>query len=126
MSVDSQGKRSRGLTIMLVFFGLVYGIGTIYLFLSWIGVQSYDPGYWQHDAMPFYALVFALAATGAYGILAWKKWGTYCLTGAWILTGILNSIFVPPTPIPYRYSFLAFLMVLVFFLFMLPAWQDME
>lgn len=121
MNAASQRKHSFGLSILLVFFALVYVPGAIYLFLSWIGVQSHNPESWQHQTLPLYALVFVIAAIGVSGIWRWKKWGTYWLIGAWGLTQILNSLYVSSARWPSQYSFLPILFVIAFFLFLLPA-----
>lgn len=126
MNTLSQRKFSSSLSIILGLFTFIYGIGVFYLFLSWIGVQSYDPGIWQHDSLPFYVLVFLIALIGLFGIWRGKKWGVYCLAGSWALIGVLNSVFIAPTPFPYRVSFLANLLVVTFFLLLLPAWKDMD
>jgi hypothetical protein len=126
MNANIQTKRSRGLSIILVFFELVYALGTIYLLLSWFGIQFYDPNIWQHNSLPFYALVFLVSAISIFGIWKWKKWGVYGLTGSWVITGILNLVFVSPTPAPYSYTFVAVLLVITLFLLLLPAWQNME
>jgi hypothetical protein len=126
MTVQIQKKRSRGLTIILVVFTSIYILGVFYSLLSFLNVQSYDSDIWQRNSLPFYFLVFLMAAIGIFGIWEWKKWGVYCLAGAWVLTGVLDLVFVPPTPIPYIYSFLAILLVIAFFLLLLPAWQNME
>ncbi len=126
MNMPEQRKRSRGLSILLTVFALIYGVGAIYLFLSWTGVQSYDSGFWLHASLPFYVLVFLIALIGLYGIWRGRKWGVYCLAASWVLTGVLNSIFVAPRPIPYRASFLSTVMVVTFFLVLMPKWKDLE
>jgi hypothetical protein len=126
MTVRIQKKRSLGLTIILVVLTAIYILGVFYSLLSFLTVQSYDSDIWQRSSLPFYAFVFLMAAIGIFGIWEWKKWGVYSLAGAWILTGVLDLVFVPPTPIPYIYSFLAVLLVIAFFLLLLPAWQNME
>ena len=126
MTVQIQKKRSRGLTIILVVLTSIYILGVFYSLLSFFTVQSHDSEIWQRSSLPFYAFVFLMAAIGIFSIWEWKKWGVYCLAGAWVLTGVLDLVFVPPTPIPYIYSFLAVLLVIAFFLLLLPAWQNME
>ncbi len=66
MNINLQKKRSSGLSIILAFFALAYVFGAIYLILSWAGIQSYDPGIWQHNSLPFYALVFLITAISIY------------------------------------------------------------
>ena len=126
MGANIQRNRFRGLSIILMFFELVYALGIIYFLLSWFGVQFYDPNIWQHNSLPFYALVFLISAVSIFGVWKWKKWGVYCLAGSWVLTGILNLVFVSPTPTPYSYTFLAILLVITLFLLLLPAWHYME
>lgn len=60
------------------------------------------------------------------GILKGKRWGVYCLAGAWALTGVINLVFVPRAPLPFWNIYLAVLLVIAFFLFLLPVWQKME
>ncbi len=126
MTVQMQKKRSRGLTIILVVLTSIYILGVLYSLLSFLTLQGYDSDIWQRNSLPFYTIVFLTAAVGIFGIWEWKKWGVYGLAGAWVLTGVLDLVFVPPTPIPYIYSFLAVLLVIAFFLLLLPAWQNME
>jgi hypothetical protein len=126
MNAISQRKRGLGLSIMLVFNAIVYVIVAIYLILSWVGILRYDPGFWKHESLPYYILVFLIAAIGTFGIWRWKKWGAYYVIGAWGLTGILNSFFLIPTQLSFRYSGLGILLGLALFRFLLPAWQGME
>ncbi len=126
MNMPKQRKLSRGLSILLTILAVIYGIGAVYLFLSWIGVQSYDSGFWLQASLPFYVLVFLMTLTGLYGIWRGRKWGAYCLAASWVLTGVLNSIFVASRPVPYRASFLSTLLVVTFFLVLLPEWKDMK
>jgi hypothetical protein len=126
MTVQMQKKRSRGLTIILVVLTSIYILGVLYSLLSFLTLQGYDSDIWQRNSLPFYTIVFLMAAVGIFGIWEWKKWGVYGLAGAWVLTGVLDLVFVPPTPVPYIYSFLAMLLVIAFFLLLLPAWQNME
>ena len=126
MNTINQRKRNPGLSIILTIFAVTYVIGAIYLLLSWVGLQSYDLGFWRRESFAFYTLVFVLAETGVYGVWRWKKWGAYCLVGAWGLNEILNFLFIPPTPAPYQYSLLGILVVAIFFLFLSQSWQEME
>jgi hypothetical protein len=126
MNANVQKKHTRGLSTILALFAFVYVPGFFYLLLSWFGIQSYDPLRWQYNSLPLYALVFLTGTVSLYGIWKWKKWGVYGLAGTWILTGVVNLVFVPPTPMPYRNTFLAVLLVIAFFLLLLPAWQNME
>jgi hypothetical protein len=126
MKDNIRQQHGRGLLIILAFFMLIYSIGAFYFLLSWSGVQSFDPIHWQPNSIPFYALVFLIGLASVYGIWRWKKWGVYGLAGTWILTGIINLVFVSPAPVPYRNTFFAALLVIAFFLLLLPDWQNME
>ena len=126
MNSTIQKRYSLGFSIVLALFTFVYAVGVILMLLAWFGVQSLDPLTWQREALPFYALVFLIGAVSAYGIWKRKKWGVYGLAGAWALTGIVNLVFVPPAPMPYKYTFLAALLVIAFFLLLLPEWQRMD
>ena len=119
-------RYGRGFTSILALFTFIYVAGAILLILSWFGIQSFDPLTWQHNTLPFYALVYLIGAVCLGAIWKWRKWGVYGLAGTWILTGILNLVFVPPAPMPYKYTFLAVLLVIAFFLLLLPAWQNLE
>jgi len=126
MNNTVQKKYNRGFSIILAVFTFIYPMGTIFLFLTWLGVQSFDPLIWQPESLPFYVLVFLLGSISIYGLWKRKKWGVYGLAGTWMLTGIINLGFVPPTPMPYRNTFLALLLVIAFFLLLLPEWQRMD
>lgn len=123
MSEPAQSRYSRGLSIILVLFTLVYALGLVYLLLSWLGIQSFDPAIWQPDSLPIYMLVFLIGTVSLYGIWKGKKWGVYGLASTWVLTGLLNLVFALPTP--NRYTFLAFLLVIILFLLLRPAWRKM-
>jgi hypothetical protein len=121
-----QKRFNRGFYVILSVFTFTYAVGFFFLLLSWLGLQGFDPSRWQHNALPFYALVFLIGTISLFGIWKWKKWGVYGLAGAWVLTGILNLVFIPPTPIPYKQTFFAMLLVIAFFLLLLSDWQKLE
>ena len=125
MNISVQKKYSRGFASILVLFTGVYTLGVAFMLLAWSGLQGYNPNTWRRDSLPLYALVCLSGALSSLGIWKWKKWGVYGLAGTWILTGIINLIFTPPAPVPYKQFFLASLLVIAFFL-LLPSWQKLE
>jgi hypothetical protein len=126
MSELAQRKHDRGLSIILAIFTLVYPLGAVYLLLSWFGAQSFNPMLWQRNSLLIYALIFLIGTVSLYGIWKWKKWGVYSLAGTWVFTGAMNFVFAPTTLISVRHTFLAVLLVIAFFLFLRPAWRNME
>jgi len=126
MNNSVQKKHSRGFASILALFTGIYILGAAFMLLAWSGLQGYNPYTWRRDSLPLYALVFLIGALSSLGIWKWKKWGVYGLAGTWILTGIINLVFVPPTPVPYKQIFLAILLVIAFFLLLLPSWQRLE
>lgn len=121
-----QRKHSHGFYILLTLFTLIYSLGVIFLLLAWLGIQSYDLLLWQHDTLPLYVLVFSIGCVSIYGIWRQKKWGVYSLATTWVLTGIINLMFIPASPMPFKYTFLAVLLVIAFFLLLLPEWSRMK
>jgi hypothetical protein len=121
-----QKRFNRGFYVILSVFTFTYTVGLIFMLFSWLGLQGFDPSRWQRNALPFYALVFLIGTISLFGIWKWKKWGVYGLAGAWVFTGVLNLVFIPPTPIPYKQTFLAALLVIAFFLLLLSDWQKLE
>jgi len=126
MNNSLQKKYSQGFTSILAIFTGVYTLGAAFMLFAWSGLQGYDPHTWRRDALPFYVLVCLSGALSSLGIWKWKKWGVYGLAGTWILSGIINSVFAPPAPVPYKQFFLGILLVIAFFLLLLPDWQKME
>ena len=126
MNISLQKKYSRGFTSILAIFTGVYTLGAAFMLLSWSGLQGYNPYTWRRDSLPLYALVCLSGALSSLGIWKWKKWGVYGLAGTWILSGITNLVFAPFTPVPYQQFFPAILLVIAFFLLLLPDWQKLE
>jgi hypothetical protein len=126
MNNAMQRSYSRGFSVILALFSLVYTLGTAYMLFAWSGLQSFDPLNWPANSLPFFALVFLLGSLGALGIWKRKKWGVYALVGTWILSGVLRLVFTPSLPVPYKNSFLALLLIIAFFLLLLPEWKRLE
>ena len=120
--------RSLGLTALLVLLTVTYLLGSVYLLLAWMGLQSYDPLIWQRGAMPFFALLFAFGGLSALTAMRWKKWGVYSLALTWVLTGAANLSFGIPEAQPQASisAFLAALVIIGFFLLLLPAWPSFD
>lgn len=119
-------KHGHGFYIILSLFTLIYPLGVFFLLFAWLNVQSYDLLLWQPNTLLLYALAFLIGCVSIYGIWRKKKWGVYSLAGTWVFTGILNLVFVPSSPTPYTYTFLAVLLVIAFFLLLLPEWSRMK
>ena len=126
MTNSIQKRYGRWFYLILAIFTFVYAAGVIFMLLAWLGIQSYDPLIWQRDALPLHALVFFITTIGLYGIWKFRKWGVYTLAAGWVMTGILNLVFVPPAPMPYKNIFLAVSLVIVFFLLLLPEWHHLD
>ena len=126
MNSSMHKKYSRGLSIVLALFTLSYVLGLAFVLLAWLGVQSFDPLSWPRAALPGYAFVSLLGAAGTYGVWRRKKWGVYCLAATWALTGFVNLVFAPDRPNASIATFAAVLLVIAFFLLLLPAWPTME
>jgi len=126
MNNAMQRSYSRGFSTILALFGLVYTLGAAFMLFAWSGLQSYDPLTWPSNSLPFFALVFLLGSLGALGGWKRKKWGVYALVGTWILSGVLRLVFLPSAPLPTKNSFLALLLIIAFFLLLLPEWQRLE
>jgi len=114
----------RGFKLILGLFTFVYAGGVVFFLLSWLGVQSYDSLSWQPNSLPFFALVFLIGAVSAFGIWKRKKWGVYGLAATWGSTGVLNLVFV--RPVTYQNALFALLLVVVFFLLLLPEWRRLD
>ena len=126
MNNAMQRSYSRGFSTILALFGLVYTLSAAYMLFAWSGLQSYDPLTWPSNSLPFFALVFLLGSLGALGVWKRKKWGVYALVGTWVLSGLIRLIFTPSAPVTYQNSFLALLLIIAFFLLLLPEWQRLE
>jgi hypothetical protein len=126
MKNKNPAKYGKGFSTLLIFLFVIYLIGFIFMLLAFLGVQSFDSSVWQRNALPFYALAFLIGTVGLFGIWKHRRWGVYTLAGAWIITGLVNLGFIAPGPIPYKATFLAILLVIAFFLLLLPEWQHLE
>ena len=111
---------------MLVFLGLTYFLGAMFLILAWFGLQSYDRSIWQGYALPAYALLFISSLAGILGILVGNRWGVYVLGASWLITGFVGLVSYEQSPISFKSFFLALLIVISFFLLLLPNWEKMK
>lgn len=126
MTTATQIRFSRGFVVVLAILTSVYPLGFAYMILSWLGVQSYNPLLWPQDTLPIYALVFLLGCAGLFWIWKRRKFGVYILTGTWILTAILNQMIRPFVPASYLSIILAYTLMIVFFLFLIPEWKHLD
>ncbi len=126
MTTIAYVKFGRGFAVVLSILAFVYPVGFAYMILSWMGLQSYDPLLWPQGTFPAYALVFLLGCAGLYWIWKRRKFGVYILTGTWFLTAILNQTIRPSVPTPYLSVTLAFILVVTFFLFLIPEWKHLD
>ena len=111
---------------VLVFLALVYFLGTLFLILAWLGLQSYDMSVWQSNTLPAYALLFISSLAGILGILVGNKWGVYLLAGSWLITGFVTLMSFEQSPISIKNFFFAQLIAISFFLLLLPNWEKMR
>lgn len=105
--------------------GIVYLLGAIYAVLGWGGVQSVEPTLWPRAALPFYALVFLGGGASALAIGLWKKWGVYGLIVTWILTTILNGVFVGSLALEPT-TIMALLLVVLFAYELPRVWRHLN
>lgn len=91
----------RRLILLLAPLAVVYALGTAYLLLGWLGLQSL-PDTWRQDSLSFYALACTLGAAGAIALVLWRRWGAYALGAAWALTALLNLIYPRPVQLGTR------------------------
>jgi len=126
MTTATQIRFGRGFAGVLAILAFVYPLGFAYMILSWLGIQSYDPLLWPHDTLPIYSLVFLLGCAGLYWIWKRRKFGVYMLAGTWILTAVLNQMIRPSASTSYLSIILAFTLMIVFFLFLLPEWKHLD
>jgi hypothetical protein len=108
---------------LLALFGLTYALGTLYLFLGWLGWQSL-PSAWQRLSLSSCACTFGLGAVSVGGALRWKRWGAYGLALTWAATIALNALSPHPISLPSRV--MAALLVTLFAFQVGRAWARFQ
>ena len=116
-----QRKPSLGFYIILSMFTFIYPLGAISSFLAWLNIRDDIRIMWQDVTLPLYVLVFLIGCVSIYGIWRQKKWGVYSLAGSWVLGDIITMVFLPYSPMLYNYAFLVVLLMIAFFLLLLPV-----
>ena len=115
----------RGFVLVVLLLTLTYGIGMMTAVGGWLGHQNLDPDIWQPQSLPYFSFVFGLGFVSSLALLSGKRWGVYGLVTTWISTGLLNLILGPPFP-PYTLIVLGVILVVAFFVSLLPVWPELE
>jgi len=126
MRFQFEKNYSKLFNTILVFLALTYFLGALLLILGWFGLQSYDISAWQSNTLPAYVLLFISSLVGILGIMVGNKWGVYVLAGSWLVTGVVSLVSYEQSPISLRSFFFALLIVISFFLSLLPNWEKMK
>ncbi len=122
---DETGNRSFDRFFSRVVLLLVgYGLSLLTAVGGMTGQQYLDENLWVLESLPYVALLSGCGFVCTIAVTRQKRWEVYGLIVTWILTSILNLVFVPPLQ-PVLPILVAFSLILAFFMFLKPAWPQM-